>query len=272
MRRKKSSLTTTIIIILVIIVGGIFAYIYIEDKKLENNQVEEKETKTQKKEVKEEELAIDSEEVKEALDNINHISAIDIYNDYKIDGIDKYRLVLTAINGLNEDQITWCISSARQITATITIDDLNNALNKYVVNQKLTIDDIKNNKGESGLTVGKYGYDMYAITIDEDNDIHVIGSCDGRGPGISKETIKTNIVKAVKKEDELYIYTKVAYGNLNSTANELSYDYYMEFQKTNFVETVVYNGDLTWDKYNTYKQIYKKIGDKYYFISSKKDS
>ena len=67
----------------------------------------------------------------------------------------------------------------------------------------------------------------------------------------------------------MYVYTNVAYGKINATANDLSYDYYKEFEKTNFVETVVLNGTITWDKYNTYKQTYKKVEDKYYFVSSK---
>lgn len=269
MRSKKSSLTTTLIIILVIIVGGIFTYIYIQDKKLEINPIEEKTTKKEK--IKEEEVAIDSEEVKSAIEDINNISAIDIYSNYEISNIDKYRLILTAINGLDNEQITWCISSPKQIIATITIDDLNNALSKYVKNQTITIDDIKNNKGESGLTVGQFGYDMFAITIDQDNSIHVIGSCDGRDPGVQQERIATKIEKANKKGDELHIYTKVAYGKLNKTANDLSYDYYLEKNSKEIVETVSLDNDLTWEKYNTYKQTYKKIDDKYYFQSSKKD-
>ena len=268
MRKKKSSLTTTLIIILLIIVGGIFTYIYIQDKKLEtNNQKEEKDII---KKVKEEEIALDSEEVINAINDMNNISAIDIYDNYNVSNIDKYRLIITAINGLENDQITWCISSPRQISATISIDDLNNSLNKYIKDKKITIDDIKENKGETGLTVGQYGYDRFAISIDGDN-IHIIGSCDGSGPGIQQEIVKTNLVKATKKKDELYIYTKVAYGKLNQTANELSYDYYLEKNSEEIIETVSLDNDLTWEKYNTYKQTYKKIDDKYYFQSSKKD-
>lgn len=269
MRRKNLSYTTILIIILIIIVGGIFTYIYMEDKKLEENATTITNKKEEKPKIVEEELALDNEEVTKALDSLNHISAIDIYNNFKITDLDKYRLVLTAINGLDNDQITWCISSPKQITATITLSDLNESLHKYIKDANLTIDDIKKSKGESGLTVGQYGYDMFAITIDQDDDIHIIGSCDGRGPGITKEVIKTNTIKAVKKDDELYIYTQVAYGKINSTAHDLSYDYYKELEKKNFVETVVLNGNLTWDKYNTYKQIYKKTDDKYYLISSK---
>lgn len=270
MRKKKSSLTTALIIILVIVVGAIFAYIYIQDKKLEVD-VEKINNTSTKEEKKEEELALDSEEVKQAIDSFNSINGIDKYKNFKVSDIDKYGLIITAIHGLDNDQITWCISSPKQITATITLSDLNESLHKYIKDQNLTIDDLKNSKGETGLTVGDYGYDLFAITIDEDSDIHVIGSCDGSGPGISNEITQTNLVKAVTKEDELYIYTQVAYGKINATANDLSYDYYKEFDKKNFVETVSLDGNLTWDKYNTYKQIYKKVDGKYYFVSSKID-
>ena len=270
MRRKKSSFTKIIIFILLIVVGGIFVYIYVQDEKLEIEASTISDTTSKKeKRVKEEEIDLDNEEIKNAISDFDNISGIDKYKDFKIDSLDKYRLILTAINGLEENQISWCITSARQITATITIDDLNKTLNKYIKDGKLTIDDIKNNKGETGLTVGQYGFDSYAITIDPDNDIHVIGSCDARSQSITREIIKTNPIKAVKKEDELYIYTKVAYGKINTTENDLSYDYYTEFEKSNFQETVALNDNLTWDKYKTYKQTYKKIEDKYYFVSSK---
>ncbi|MBR5369948.1 MAG: hypothetical protein IK137_01440 [Bacilli bacterium] len=271
MRRRKSSLTTIIIVILLIIVGVIFAYIYMQDKELEKmaSTISETSKKKENKE-KEEELDLDNEIVKNAINDFNNISGTDKYNDFKIDSIDNYRLVLTAINGLEDDQITWCISSTRQITATITIDDLNKALNKYIKDTTLTIDDIKNNKGETSLTVGEYGYDSYAITIDEDNNIHIIGGCDGRKNGLQKERIATKTIKAFKKNDELYIYTKVAYGKLDKYSSKLSYDYYKTYEKTGeMVEIVSLDDELTWDKYDTYKQIYKESGDKYYFVSSK---
>ena len=270
MRKKKSSLTTTLIIILVIIVGGIFTYIYIQDKALEINQ-EEITKKSKKKQ--EEEIALDSEEVEKAISSSDGIYADDKYNNFDITSLDKYSMIVTALNGLNNDQITWCIAYKNQITATITIDDINSVLSNYIKEPKITIDDIKNNSGETGLTVGQYGYGSYAISIDDDNDIHVIGSCDGRGPGVRESIVMSKPIKSTKKSDELYIYAKVAYGKLNTTANALSYDYYKDSSKTGeMIETVSLDDDLTWDKYDVYKQIYKKDGDKYYLISSKKDN
>ena len=264
MRRKKSSFTTVLIAVLLIVVGIIFAYNYIQDKQLEVN-----EPKTMDKS-KEKIIDLDSEEVKNAISDFDNISGIDKYNDFKVDSLDKYRLILTAINGLGDDQITWCISSARKITATITIEDLNKAVNKYIKDAELTIDDIKNSKGETNLTVGEYGYDLYAITIDDDSNIHIIGGCDGRSSGVAKERIATKPIKAVENDDELYIYTKVAYGTLDKYSDKLSYDYYKSYEKTGeMIEIVSLDDDLTWDKYDTYKQIYKKSGDKYYFVSSK---
>ena len=269
--KKKSKLSTFIIVVLLIIVGIIFAYITIEDQKLDKKVNSDSHSEVKKEKIKEEDVALDSEEVKMAIDSFNAIDAIDKYNNFDIVSLDKYRLILTAINGLSNDQITWCISSPKQIKATITIEDLNKALNKYIANQTLTLEDIINNKGETGLTVGQYGYDMFAISIDG-NNIHIIGSCDGRGPGISPERIVTNPIKATKKGDELYIYTKVAYGTINRTATDLSYDYYKDSTKTGeIVETVSLDSNLTWDKYETYKQIYKKVDENYYFISSNKE-
>ena len=272
--KKKSNISTVIIIFLLILVGAIFTYIVIEDKKLDDettktvNKMKKEEKQEKPKEV---EIEIDSIDVKNAIEGMNNISGIDKYNNFDINNLDKYRLILTAINGLENDQITWCISSPKQITATITIEDLNKALNKYVKDREITIEDIINNKGETGLTVGQYGYDMFAITIDGTN-IHIIGSCDGKGPGIQKDTIMSKPIKAVTKDDELYIYTKVAYGTLNRTAKDLSYDYYKDNTKTGeIVETVSLDSDLTWEKYDIYKQIYKKVEDKYYFISSNKE-
>lgn len=270
--RKKSKLSTVIIIFLLIVVGAIFAYIFMEDKELDKKVMEtvNKIQERKEEEPKEEEVSLDDEIVKTAINDLNSISAVEKYDDFKIESLDKYRLILTAINGLSEDQITWCISSPKQIKSTITIEDLNKSLNKYINNKEITIEDIINNKGESGLTVGKYGYDMFAINI-EGNNIHVIGSCDGKGPGVLTENVVTNQIKATKKDDELYIYTKVAYGKINSTTNDLKYDYYKDSKKEQLVETLPSNGNLTWDKYNTFKQTYKKIDNKYYFVSSKID-
>ena len=273
MRRRKSSLTTIIIVILLIIVGVIFAYIYMQDKELEKmaSTISETSKKKENKE-KEEELDLDNEIVKNAINDFNNISAIEKYKDFKVDSLDKHRLILTAINGLEDDQITWCITTARQIESTITIDDLNKALNKYIKDVKLTIDDIKNNKGETGLKVGEYGYDPYAITIDADNSIHVIGGCNGRDAGLLADTILSKEIKAYKEKDELRIHTKVAYGRINRKEKELSYDYYKDDSRSGeIVETVSINNDLTWEKYDTFIQIYKKSGDKYYYDSTKKD-
>lgn len=270
MRRKKSSFSTILIIILLIIVGIIFVYNYTQDKKLEINNSNI--TDTKEKEEKEEEVSLDSEIVKNAINDFNNISAIEKYKGFKVDSLDKHRLIITAINGLEDDQITWCITTARQIKSTITIDDLNKALNKYIKDVKLTIDDIKNNKGETGLKVGEYGYDPYAITIDADNSIHVIGGCNGRDTGLLADTILSKEIKAYKEKDELRIHTKVAYGRINRKEKELSYDYYKDDSRSGeMVETVSINNDLTWDKYDTFIQIYKKSGDKYYYDSTKKD-
>jgi len=271
--KKKFGISTVIIILLLIVVGLIFTYIYIEDKKLDKKALEtvNKVKKEKKEEIKEEEIALDNDLVKQAIDSLNSIDRGDRYNDFNISSLDKYNLIETAINGLDNDQITWCISSPSQIKATISIDDLNNALSKNIRDQKLTIDDIKNSKGETSLTVGQYGYGSFAITIDNDN-IHIIGSCDGRGPGLLADTVIGNPYKAITKGDELYVYTRVAYGRINRTTNELSYDYYKDSSRTGeIVETVALNNDLTWEKYDTFKQIYKKYDEKYYFISSKKD-
>lgn len=263
-RKKKKNKTSTIIIIfLVILVGLIYAYTISEDKKLNIPLPKE-----EKQEIKEEEISLDDEKVKEAIDSYKSIDTIDRYDDFNISSLTKYNLIQTAINGLDNKQITWCISSPKQITAEISIEDLNNSLNKFIRDEKITIEDIIDNKGETSLTVGDYGYGSYSISINKDK-IHIIGSCDGKGPGIIEDSIQAKEIKAVIKEDELYIYSKVAYGKLNKTANALSYDYYKEKNSKDIIETVALNDDLTWDKYNTYKQIYKKIDEKYYFISSK---
>lgn len=271
MRKRKSSFTRIIIILLLIAVGIIFGYIYMEDQKLDESAKIVDTNNTSPKEEEEKEISLDSEVIKNIEKDIEKINYTDKYNNFDVQKMNKYDLIQTAINGLNNDQITWCISSPKQIAASITIEDLNKSLNNYIYNKKIAIEDIINNKSETSLTVGQYGYDMYAITIDADNTIHVIGSCDGKGSGIQKEIIETKNVKAMEKGDEIYIYKRVAYGKINQTAKDLSYDYYKEYDKKNLVETVVLNGNLTWDKYNIYKQTFKKIDNKYYLQSSKID-
>lgn len=265
-----------VIIILACIVAIIFAYMYFQEKQLskqatkKEKEIIEENKKEQRKETEEEsketELALDSEIVKQAETSTSKIGTFTKYIGFDINNLSKRNLIDTAINGLSKDQITFCISDESQIKATISIDDLNTSLNKYVQNVKLTVNDLKENKGNTTLSVGEYGYDDYSLAIDGEN-IHVIGACTIREEKDKNETVLSVPSKAITKDDKLFIYRKVAFGKRNNQV----YNYYSDEAKTNLVETISPGADPTWEKYQTYKSTYEKNGDIYYLISTTKE-
>ncbi|MBQ9019624.1 MAG: hypothetical protein IJ097_04880 [Bacilli bacterium] len=271
--RKKSKITTYIIILLLLILSVIFAYIIMQDR-----EIDEKATKTQqeirkqnKKEIEEEQtLELDSDIVKQAELSVENISVPNKYLSFKVEELNKKNLIDTALNGLDNEQINFCIANANQITTTITIDDLNEALNKSISDQKITIEDIVANKGETSLRVGNYGYGNYSFLINGE-EISVIGGCDGRGPGILAETIVASTIKATTLKDKLYLYKKVAFGKYGTDNTGITYTYFKDELRTEEVETISINSQPTWEKYNTYKLIYEKKNNNYYLINSEKE-
>lgn len=274
MRKKGMKLTTIIIILLLIVLGIIVSYIVIQDKELdkkaEKTQQEiKKKTKKKVEEEKEIELELDSDIVKNAEASSDKISVYYRYIGFKLSNLTKKDLIDTALNNLDNEQINFCIASRTQITTSISIDDLNTALSKSVADQKITVEDIIANKGETSLKLGEYGYGNYSLIINGE-EINVIGGCDGRGPGILAENIVESTVKAITIKDKLYLYKKVAFGKYGTNYNGIVYTYYKDEERTENIETISMNSQPTWEKYNTYKSTYEKKGDNYYLISSEK--
>ena len=258
-----------VIIILTCIVVIIFGYMYFQDKQLDKQaakkekEIRENKKNEVKKETKEVEIALDSDIAKQAEESTSKIGSYTRYINYDPSKLSKRNLIDTALNGLS---ITFCISNRSQIKATITLDDLNKALGKYILNAKITLDDIKSSAGETSLTVKDYGFDQYSIVM-EDEAIHVIAGCDGRGQGLLAESVISAPVKAMTKGDVLYIYRKVAFGKIGGSG----YNYYKDESKTEFVETLPINTNPTWNNYNTYISTYEKSDGTYYLVSTDKE-
>ncbi len=280
-KRKKGSnkvLTTILIVILLVAFLGIgFAIGSAQLLKEFTKQTGIDPTETEKTTI--ENLSVYDERITGALKGFEQIGFVpeEAYTT-SITDIDKKGLIVTALKGLENEQINFCVNNETGLTKPITIDDLNKSLKKAIPDGKITEDDIANNANETtSYSIGGYGYSFkfmggtkeeYSIKI-IDNKIYVVGPCGHEGP--NETTIVSETEKAELNGDILNIYQKVAFGKTEYEANEsgIIYEYYKDKEYKTKEETISVNDQPNMSLYNTYKLTFKKNGDKYYFESSK---
>ena len=262
MEVKGSKIKTIIIIILCMIIVGLLGFILYE-KKLDNQittlPVEKEKTAVKKVDIK-------SDIVTNAMNSFDHLSLLDedIYKtgEFDISNMTKEQLVATASNAvydLGKEYIKECDNSSKG--KVVSINTLNSLLEKYVLDKKITLEDVKNVK-TGGYTV-------------ENDGILIEGAC---GDEISFEDYsEKNIVKAETEEDYLYIYEKVAFAKYNDiNADQPTINYYKDYSRNNLMEKnksplpeTETKDSLKWDLYNTYKYTFKKANNNYYFQNIK---
>lgn len=284
-RKKKRSnkvITTLLIILLLIAFLGIgFAIGTTELLKEFTKQTGVDATETANDKMNKSNLSVYNETVIEALKGFEQIGFVpeDAYES-DITKLTKKELVVTALKGLENEQINYCKGSEDELTIALTIGDLNKSLKKAVPTGKITIEDLqKSSNDTTSLAVGGYAYKFkYKNGLNEelalkiiDNKIYVVGPCGHVGPSVTSLVSQTE--KAELFGDNLYIYQKVAFGKTvySEAMQELVEEYYTEKEYTNLVDSLDLSQTPEMSKYKTYKLTFKKNNNKYYFKSSEKE-
>ena len=177
-------------------------------------------------------------------------------NKFSADDLSKKQLINTAINNINLAKAS--IFDGRYI-GIYSLEEFNEALNKVIYGKSITLDDIKNNWNES--------YEKLEIN---DNKIKLVYPNEKEcwtGP-----YTYGHIENIVENNNEVDILLKVAFCERDDTEDPMSKDEscYKDANKKTLIDK--YNDyvdvkDRKWDKYNTYKVIFKLINGNYYFDS-----
>ena len=272
---KVGTITVLIVgILALIVVKIVFNNIY---NKIDNDTLKQNETKEEviKNENTNTEVNLTDERVIKALSDFNsiYINNDRLYNNFNIKSINKTELVITALNQLDSSK-KQSLCDENSSTINVSIDEINSALSNVVLNNKLTINDIKtainSDDGFVNIDIAKVDerlFSDYSIKFNN-NNLNIYTDCGKIG---LYDSIITKLTKISFEDDKLYIYEKVAFGKLADRQDITAYDYFSDYNTTKLVETVLYDKeDLTWDLYNEYKLTFKKVNDKYYFESMNK--
>ena len=276
-KKKKKKGVIIGFILLILIILGLVGYI------LYDKGVVKLDTKKEKTETKEEvpkELSVDDKIVADAMEIMDriYISEDNLYkNDsYNISEISNDDLIATAIKNIDGDYIVSACEFEKE-RKTISFESLNTALNKVVLNKKIT-NDMITGLGKSPYTIAQYGVNDIGIIL-SNNGLKLVGSCGGTFGGVPY--INKKVIKAEKNNKYLYVYEKQAFASYNYLENDShAVDYYKDYDKTNVIEKGLDSIEFTdadgnhgknstpnWDLYNTYKYTFEKHDDNYYFVS-----
>ena len=222
------------------------------------------------------ELSIESEDVKEAINDFYHIYVNNdkLFSNFNIKDIAKNELLATAIQNIDSSLIQSMCDEEGKLTS-FSIDEVNNALAKVYLGQKLTLDDINNNLDDNYIKVDDervnakfYVHKKYRVYVNNEY-IFIFYVCHDNP---LRDVIVDKVVKAQKEDDKLYIYDKIAFGTPAGKDNEDKYDFYKDYDLFEVVETTKKDSSMiSWDKYDTYKLTFNKVNDKYYFESIVKE-
>ena len=265
-----------LIVGLLVIIIGLSGFI-IMDKTMNKKQ---KKDAPKQEEVKEENLDVTSQEVMQLLNNINLLAKnnhSDVYYGYlykndslKVSAMDDDLIV--AIGVYHEHlkcTASWdekCIKTTSNNPAgevTISAENVKKVINNIFGNINYVDTDIKSISCSGGYKFNK-----------NDNYVGTAPACGYAGD--SYDFLETKIAKAIKKDKNLDIYVKVAFGhydfNESETGNNSIYHIYSDFKKENEIykakegiydfEEVLLNYS---DKLPVYKIHFEKENDNYLF-------
>ena len=147
--KKNSKGIIVLIILLILIIFGLIGHICYD--KFYTNTNNSNNNNNSNNYNSNETISIDSEVVTNAmkiLKNI-YISNDDLYskNSYNISEISNYDLVATALKNIDKSYIV-SVCDADNPKKTVSFEVLNSALNKYVLNQTITVNTIKSLKNK----------------------------------------------------------------------------------------------------------------------------
>lgn len=280
--KKNSKGIIVLIILLILIIFGLIGHICYDKFYTNTNNSNNNNNNNSNNYNSNETISIDSEVVTNAmkiLKNI-YISNDDLYskNSYNISEISNYDLVATALKNIDKSYIV-SVCDADNPKKTVSFEVLNSALNKYVLNQTITVNTIKALKNKPSYSTQYEVYDT-GINIKEDG-LELHGSCGKTFQ--ADDYINKKVISAEKNNDYLYIYEKQAFAKYTDagTVDSPAVNYYKDYNKTTLleknldsIEFINQNDNNTnknvtpkWELYNTYKYTLKKINNNYYFES-----
>ena len=278
---EKNNKTTNILLVLVLITGviliGLLSYkMFIYDKK-DNKENKDNDIVNKDDNKKDENITFDLANTAMKTFKKIYISDDNLYSkdNYNISEISNYDLVATALNNINKSLIvSACTDKPREI---VPYETLNDALNEFDINKKITVDTIKSLEKES-TDSQRYYVNNIGIVLKE-NGLELYGPCDSIFMG--KDYVIKKIVGEKKDGDHLYVYEKQAfarYSNPSIILGNFLVDYYKDYNKTILLEKNLDSIEVTdeknvdgknitpdWDLYNTYKYTFKIVDNKYYF-------
>lgn len=249
---RKPLMSKTQNVCLILLAGLFFALGCIMVNQLVNNKKD--------KETEYKEIALDSDEVKKAISNWDihlcmgaDVLLENIYSgNFKTEEISNDYLLFLALESF--DNIPTC--TVNNDSVDITIEKLNNNLNKIIKNKSLSKEDIISILNNSELK------EVYNISLNE-NTLKVFKECfecknNTEGTLTSLEDAKIN-------NKYLVINQRFAYGKEVVEGNNLMIDYYKDLKGQNFVERLSQDdaGKLNWEEYNLYKFTFIIDGENY---------
>ena len=216
-----------------------------------------------------ENIAFDTNVLKSVLksfDDIFYSEKLYLNDVYSIDNISNYALIATAVSHM--DVVSSCESD--KTIPTNSIQELNDSLNKYILDKKITIEDIKRLPSYSSSE--SYTVNNVAITLDGEN-LKLSGPCDGH----FQDYVLRKVINVEKQDDYIYIYEKHAFYDFTDRKDENGNavaDYYKDYERKILLEKDVeydlssispHKQEPNWDLYDTYKFTYKIVDGNYYF-------
>lgn len=275
MEEQKSKSSKILEIIIVIVIIGILGFICYDKVLNKSNNTNNTNTNAENKEEKNvKEVAIESDTVKTVMESFDkiRIDSDSLYKDggFNIENVSKLDVLLTATDNLDSKYIDPCNKSYKAEIASV--DVLNITIEKYILNQRITLDDVKTLKNSNE------GIDFIKL---KENGIILEGVCGGEFT--PSDYVERKVVKAETEGDYLYIYEKNAFARYNEQkdlADIPTINYFKDYKRTEVLEKDkkslnVIGPDVTipeadypkWNLYDTYKYTFKKVNNIYYFQS-----
>ena len=178
--KKGVSPVAIIVIILIVFLVYIAAGSINRSRIAKRKANEETKVETKHYDVDVEKIDVDDPRVLKAMEGFQSFGLYEMayQNDsFELEDMPRYYLIVAALRNVENEKVAYCIAEESSLKEPVTLDYLNERLH-LVSEDSITMDDIKENSIDNGLTVGEYYFDMYSLHIVGDN-IYIVGACEG---------------------------------------------------------------------------------------------